>query len=218
MTRRLLHQRESSSALWNSSQGPVSDVWGEELEKSNSSRALSHAESCLLSKAALCWITGRRPLWFPHREESSGGDNWRFLNWQSLSDLHQHSPAPSESSAPPKMLLGAALLWSHPAQPRARCSRGSELQVPMPPGVKPSQTPNRHLWARVSISQGHFPSGVELCCQGSWCVQPQGCGSCSMLTVGNAAAAFSQSGAVNWAPPDCECTNRAHSTPVFMVY
>lgn len=99
MTRRLLHQRESSSALWNSSQGPVSDVWGEELEKSNSSRALSHAESCLLSKAALCWITGRRPLWFPHREEYSGGDNWRFLNWQSLSDLHE-APAPVARPAP----------------------------------------------------------------------------------------------------------------------
>lgn len=77
-------------------------------------------------------------------------------------DLHQHSPATSESPAhpPSQNLLGLSLLWSHPAQLRLWWSLGSELWVLMPPGVKPSQTHNRYCWARVFISQWHFPSGV----------------------------------------------------------
>lgn len=65
MTRLLLHQRESYSALWNSSQWAASHVQGEDLEKPDSSRALNHAESHLMSNQASCWFTGRRHLWLP---------------------------------------------------------------------------------------------------------------------------------------------------------
>lgn len=122
MTRLLLHQRESYSALWNS-QWAASHVQGEDLEKSDSSRALNHAESHLMSKQASCWFTGRRHLWLPCT--SSG--------WADRAPSHlQEAPSSTQRvcSSPSQKPAGSCLwLWSapHTTQFRVWNSLGSEL-------------------------------------------------------------------------------------------
>lgn len=119
MTRLLLHQRESYSTLWNSSHCAASDIQGEELEKSNSSRALQHAESS--NKPC---VGSQTPLIAPH---------WWALSWhrhQNCTNTAQlHQRALLCSSSLPKTCWELLLLWSspQPAQLRVWHSLGSEL-------------------------------------------------------------------------------------------
>lgn len=143
--------------------------------------------------------------------------HWRFLSWQSLSDLqrhqplwpdlHPHSPAPPESSAHPSQSLLELLCpgFGTPLGLEVLLSAGWKHHRRVSVAAEP-----------VSPSLWHFPPGVGLCCQGSWCVQPQ---LWKLLHAHTGKCCFFFTEWCNELnPPDCECRNRAHNSPVFMVY